>query len=83
MASFFSELKRRNVVRVSVAYIVASWLLIQAAGVLEPALLLPEWLDRVVTVFLLIGFPVVIIFAWAFELTPDGVKLTNQVDQSD
>jgi len=82
MSSFFSELKRRNVVRVSVAYIVASWLLIQAAGVLEPALLLPEWVDRVVTVFLLIGFPVVIIFAWAFELTPEGVKLTRDVDLS-
>ena len=82
MSSFINELKRRNVVRVSVAYIVASWLLIQAAGVLEPALLLPDWLDRVVTVFLLMGFPVVIIFAWAFELTPDGVKLTKDVDRS-
>jgi TolB-like protein len=78
--SFFNELKRRNVVRVSIAYIVVSWLLIQAAGVLEPALLLPDWVDRVVTVFLLIGFPVVILFAWAFELTPDGVKLTREVD---
>jgi TolB-like protein/Tfp pilus assembly protein PilF len=82
MGSLFQELKRRNVVRVSVAYIVVSWLLIQAAGVLEPALLLPDWLDRVVTVLLLIGFPVVIIFAWAFELTPDGVKLTRDVDRS-
>ena len=80
--SFFNELKRRNVVRVSIAYIVVSWLLIQAAGVLEPALLLPDWVDRVVTVLLLIGFPVVILFAWAFELTPDGVKLTKDVDQS-
>jgi len=82
MSSFFNELKRRNVVRVSIAYIVASWLLIQAAGALEPALLLPEWVDRVVTVFLMIGFPIVIIFAWAFELTPDGVKLTKDVDRS-
>ncbi|MDH3903053.1 MAG: hypothetical protein OEU84_03610 [Xanthomonadales bacterium] len=80
--SFFNELKRRNVVRVSIAYIVVSWLLIQAAGVLEPALLLPDWVDRVVTVLLLIGFPIVILFAWAFELTPDGVKLTKDVDRS-
>jgi len=79
--SFFNELKRRNVVRVSIAYIVVSWLLIQAAGVLEPALLLPDWVDRVVTVFLLIGFPIVILFAWAFELTPEGVKLTKDVDR--
>lgn len=82
MSSFFGELKRRNVVRVSIAYIVVSWLLIQAAGVLEPALLLPDWVDRVVTVLLLIGFPIVILFAWAFELTPDGVKLTREVDRS-
>jgi TolB-like protein len=79
--SFFNELKRRNVVRVSIAYIVVSWLLIQAAGVLEPALLLPDWVDRVVTVLLLIGFPIVILFAWAFELTPEGVKLTKDVDR--
>jgi len=69
-------------VRVSIAYIVVSWLLIQAAGVLEPALLLPDWLDRVVTVLLLIGFPIVVLFAWAFELTPEGVKLTKDVDPS-
>jgi len=80
--SFFNELKRRNVVRVSIAYIIVAWLLIQAAGVLEPALLLPDWVDRVVTVLLLIGFPVVILFAWAFELTPNGVKLTKDVDRS-
>ncbi|MFC1701909.1 tetratricopeptide repeat protein [Pseudomonadota bacterium] len=80
--SFFNELKRRNVVRVSIAYVVVSWLLIQAAGVLEPALLLPDWVDRVVTVLLLIGFPIVILFAWAFELTPEGVKLTKDVDRN-
>jgi TolB-like protein len=80
--SLFNELKRRNVVRVSIAYVVVSWLLIQAAGVLEPALLLPDWVDRVVTVLLLIGFPIVILFAWAFELTPDGVKLTKDVDRN-
>ena len=68
--------------RVSIAYVVVSWLLIQAAGVLEPALLLPDWVDRVVTVLLLIGFPIVILFAWAFELTPEGVKLTKDVDRN-
>lgn len=79
MSSLFSELKRRNVVRVGLAYAVVAWLLIQLAGVLEPALLLPDWVDRVVTVFLLIGFPVVLIFAWAFEITPEGIKPTSQV----
>jgi len=82
MNSFFNELKRRNVFKVGVAYVVASWLLIQAAGVLEPALLLPDWVDRVVTVFLLIGFPVVLIFAWAFELTPEGIRLERNVDRT-
>ena len=80
MSSLFNELKRRNVVRVGVAYAIVAWLLIQLAGALEPALLLPDWVDRVVTVFLLIGFPIVLIFAWAFELTPDGLKLTRDVD---
>jgi TolB-like protein/Flp pilus assembly protein TadD len=80
MSSLFEELKRRNVVRVGVAYIVVGWLLMQAAGALEPALLLPDWVDRVVAVFLMIGFPVVLIFAWAFEITPDGIKPTVKVD---
>ena len=80
MSSLFNELMRRNVVRVGVAYAIVAWLLIQLAGALEPALLLPDWVDRVVTVFLLIGFPIVLIFAWAFELTPDGLKLTRDVD---
>ena len=79
MPSLFSELKRRNVVRVGLAYALVAWLLIQLAGALEPALLLPDWVDRVVTVFLLIGFPVVLIFAWAFEITPEGIKPTSQV----
>jgi hypothetical protein len=65
MISIFEELRRRNVVRVGIAYAVVSWLLIQLAGTLEPALLLPDWVDRVVTVFLLMGFPVVLLFAWA------------------
>jgi TolB-like protein len=77
--SFYGELKRRNVVRVGVAYAIVAWLLIQLAGALEPALLLPDWVDRVVIVFLIIGFPIVLIFAWAFELTPEGLKLTKDV----
>lgn len=69
--------------RVGIAYVVVSWLLVQAAGVLEPALLLPDWVDRVVTVFLLIGFPIVLLFAWAFEMTPEGVRLTRDVESSE
>ncbi len=80
MRHLYQELKRRNVVRVAVAYAVVAWLLIQLAGLLEPALLLPEWFDRVVIVFLFIGFPIVLIFAWAFEITPEGIKKTKDVD---
>lgn len=80
MSSLFNELKRRNVVRVGVAYAIVAWLLIQLAGALEPALLLPDWVDRVVTVFVLIGFPIILMFAWAFELTPEGLKRTRDVD---
>jgi TolB-like protein len=83
MISIFEELRRRNVVRVGIAYAVVSWLLIQLAGTLEPALLLPDWVDRVVTVFLLMGFPVVLLFAWAFELTPEGLKRTSEVDRDE
>jgi len=63
MSSILTELKRRNVFRVGVAYSIVAWLLIQLAGALEPALLLPDWVDRVVTVFVLIGFPIVLLFA--------------------
>jgi len=80
MSSILTELKRRNVFRVGVAYSIVAWLLIQLAGALEPALLLPDWVDRVVTVFVLIGFPIVLLFAWAFELTPEGIKRTREVD---
>jgi TolB-like protein/Flp pilus assembly protein TadD len=83
MPSLFTELKRRNVVRVGLAYVIVAWLLMQLAGVLEPALLLPDWVDRVVAVFLLIGFPIVLIFAWAFEITPEGIKLTSHVDPNE
>jgi TolB-like protein/Flp pilus assembly protein TadD len=83
MPSFFIELRRRNVVRVGIVYVVVAWLLMQLASALEPALLLPDWVDRVVAVFLLIGFPIVLIFAWAFELTPDGLKLTSSVDRDE
>ena len=71
---FFAELKRRNVFRVAAAYVVVSWVILQVAAVLEPALLLPEWFDRLITVLLLIGFPIALVLSWAFELTPEGVK---------
>ena len=79
-ASFFKELKRRNVFKVASVYLITAWLALQIISVLVPYLKLPELFGSIVTVILIIGFPFVCIFAWAFELTPDGVKLSKNVE---
>jgi len=79
--SLVQELKRRNVFRVAAIYIVVSWLLIQIGDVIFPALRLPDWATTMLVAFLLLGLPVAIIFAWAFELTPDGVVRTTDVPE--
>jgi len=79
--SFIQELKRRNVFRVAAIYVVVSWLLIQIGDVMFPALLLPDWTTTMLVAFLLLGFPVAIIFAWAYEITPDGVLRTQDVPE--
>ena len=80
--SFIKELKRRNVVRVAIAYAIAAWLLIEISATTFPMLRLPGWTSTFVTVLLMIGFPVALIFAWAFELTPEGLKREEDVDRS-
>lgn len=80
MNQLFTELKRRNVFKVAMAYLVVGWLLAQVTTTLENALGLPQWLDAVVIVFLLIGFPIALIFAWAFELTPEGIKRSHELE---
>jgi len=77
-----SELRRRNVIRVAIAYAVAAWLLIEVSATTFPMLRLPEWTATFVAVLLMIGFPVALIFAWAFELTPEGLKKEKEVDRS-
>ncbi len=72
--SFFKELKRRKVFKVAIAYIIVSWLLLQVSDTLVPALHLPEWFHSGVAFVLIIGFPIAMIFAWAFEITPDGIQ---------
>jgi len=72
--SFFEELKRRNVFKVTVIYVIVGWMLLQVADVLFSALNLPGWTVTLVAGLLIIGFPVALIFAWAFELTPEGVR---------
>ena len=80
--SLIAELKRRNVVRVGVAYLVVGWVLTQVAGTLEAALTLPDWFDTVVVAFLALGFPLALFLSWAYEMTPEGVKKTEEVDAS-
>jgi TolB-like protein len=78
--SFFSELKRRNVYKVAVAYAVVGWLLIQIATQTFPFLEIPNWAIRLVMMLVVIGFPVSLLLAWAFELTPQGIKRTESAD---
>src|SRR6516165_9986176 len=78
--SFFAELKRRNVYKVAVAYAIVGWLLVQIATQVFPFLEIPNWIVRLVIVLVAIGFPIALIIAWAFELTPEGLKRTEDVD---
>ncbi|MCL1142833.1 hypothetical protein [Shewanella gaetbuli] len=81
--SFFSELKRRNVFKVASVYLVTSWIILQVVAVISPALHLPTLFSTIFTVVLVMGFPVACIFAWAFELTPDGLKYSHEVDETE
>ncbi|MGH8101924.1 MAG: tetratricopeptide repeat protein [Chthoniobacterales bacterium] len=78
--SFFSELKRRNVYKVAVAYVVIAWLTIQAASIFLPAFNAPQWAMQIVILILVVGFPVALILSWAFEITPEGIKLESEID---
>jgi len=79
MTSFFEELKRRKVYRVAVGYAVAGWLIIQVAVTVFPVLDLPDWGQRLVVAVVLIGFPLALMLAWAFDLTPEGIQSTPAV----
>jgi len=78
--NFFAELKRRNVYKVAVAYAVVGWLLVQVATQVFPFFEIPNWTVRLVVLAIVIGFPVALVVAWAFELTPQGLKRTEDVD---
>jgi TolB-like protein len=77
---FFGELKRRNVYKVGVAYAVVAWLLMQIASQIFPFFEIPNWVVRLVILLLVIGFPIALIIAWAFEVTPEGIKRTEAAD---
>ena len=80
--SFFEELKRRNVIRVGIAYVVVAWLTMQFADVVLNNIAAPAWVFQVIMLVLAIGFPIVLVFAWAFEMTPEGLKKERDVDRS-
>ncbi len=79
----FAELKRRHVYRVAVAYVVVAWLLVEGATQLFPFFRIPDWSIRAVVFFAIVGFPIALVLAWAFELTPEGVRRTEPVDSPD
>ena len=81
--SFFTELKRRNVIRVGIAYAVAAWVLVEVSSVLLPTFDAPAWIMRAVVLVLVGGLPVALLVAWMFELTPEGVKREDNVDTAD
>src|SRR2546430_2937122 len=81
--NFFGELKRRNVYKVAVAYAIVGWLLVQVATQVFPFLEIPTWVVRLVIALVAIGFPIALVIAWAFELTPEGLKRMEDFDRFD
>ena len=79
-SNFLAELKRRNVYKVAVAYIVAGWALSQGIAQVFPVFDVPNWVIRLIVLLIILGFPVAIVFAWVFELTPEGIKRTEVAD---
>src|SRR5881396_3397222 len=80
---FISELGRRNVYKVAVAYAVVGWLLVQVTTQVFPIFEIPNWALRLIVLAIIIGFPIALVIAWAFELTPEGLKRTEDVDPFD
>jgi adenylate cyclase len=81
--SFWGELRRRNVVKAGTAYLVVAWLLAQVVGLVLPTFNAPAWVGQTIIFLLILGFPIVLVVAWAFEITPDGIKATASVPRSE
>src|SRR5438067_4200140 len=77
--NFFAELKRRNVYKVALAYAVVGWLVIQIASTILPTFHVPEWIVQTLIVIIALGFPIALVIAWAFEMTPEGLKRTEDI----
>jgi len=82
MSSLFDELKRRNVIRVAIAYVAIAWVILQVADIVLESFGTPEWVMKTLLFVLAIGFPVAALFAWAYEMTPEGIKREKDVDRS-
>src|SRR5689334_21894527 len=80
LQKFFSELKRRNVYKVAITYAVVAWLLVQVGSILFPTFEVPAWVMKVYVTAIGAGFPIALVMAWAFELTPQGIKRTEVAD---
>ncbi len=80
MGGLFTELKRRHVFRVGIAYLVVAWLVLQVVNIVVPIIGAPDWTSKLVLILLVAGFPIALILAWAFEMTPEGVKRTEAAD---
>src|SRR6266487_17380 len=81
--NFFAELKRRHVYRVAIAYAVVAWLLIQIATQVFPFFEIPNWAVRLVVLVVVLGFPIALIIAWAFEMTPQGIKRAENISPTE
>src|SRR5215471_6153497 len=82
LPQFFAELKRRNVYKVAVAYIVAGWALAQGFAQVLPVFSVPNWVIQLIVLLIILGLPIALGLAWAFELTPEGLKRTEDVDEA-
>ncbi|TDJ33363.1 MAG: adenylyl cyclase, partial [Gammaproteobacteria bacterium] len=82
MSGLLEELKRRNVLKVAAMYVLTGWLIVQVLDAVIPMLLLPDWVGRAILLLIIVGFPVALILAWAFELTPEGIMREKDVDRT-
>src|SRR6201987_5325460 len=78
--NFFAELKRRNVYKVAVAYIVGAWALSQGIAQVFPVFDVPNWVIRSIVILIIVGLPIALVLAWSFEITPQGIKRTETAD---
>src|SRR5207244_6917356 len=78
--NFFAELKRRNVYKVAIAYIVAGWALAQGIAQVLPVFDIPNWAIRLIVLLIILGLPIALVLAWTFEITPQGIKRTEVAD---